>query len=250
MWSQSAVTTFSIAVLAPVRGGAVHFWPRPAGYFHQTERMATVTPTQTKSRWRQVPALSSQDYWRTCLVIALIGCSSAASVPPPGAGPIAPVLGDLRPMPSDSVFLLEQSGLSPRDTTVVFQASKGRSIVMRHVAPDNAIFAILAVPPDSGSTELIEVALNHVPGLYGIRVNAQPRLPEGSTLTFSYAIHFQAPVGALGRYRTRIRFSNSLGIAELQPDGRLKFQRELRPATDILSAAITSSGEFYVAAPR
>ncbi len=160
------------------------------------------------------------------------------------------VLANLPPQPLDRVLLLEQSGASPDDTTVTFAASRGRSIAMRHAPPDNAVFAILAVPADPLATDTIVLTLAPMPGRYGLRIDAAPRLPPGTSLTFSYAIHFQAPAGALARYATVSRFARAMGIGRVLGSDRFQFLPERHPATDMLATSVDLPGDYIVAAPR
>src|SRR5690606_17384899 len=117
------------------------------------------------------------------------------------------------------------------DTTVRFARTAGRTIVLRHPAPDNATFAVLVVPADSTGTGEVELTLAPAPGRYGLTVGATPELPKGATLRFSYAAHFQAPPGSLDRYVSVTRLEQGLGAGRV--DGtQLRFVAATRPAAD------------------
>lgn len=148
------------------------------------------------------------------------------------------------------VLILEQAGVAPVDTTVTFSARSGRTIVMRHAAPDNAIFAILEIPGDTAGRGETTLRMEQLPGRYGVRLSATPAWPRGVTLTFSYAIHFQAPDGTNKHYLGRSFYEAALGIGLVLPDGRLDFEPTERPAADMLRTLALVPGEYLVAAPR
>jgi hypothetical protein len=148
------------------------------------------------------------------------------------------------------VLVLEQAGVAPTDTSVSFAARDGRTIVMRHVPPDNAVFATLTVPPDSAATGTLTVSLRQVPGRYGLVVTATPTWPTGTTLSFSYAMHFQAPDGIAAHYLGPSLYESALGIGRVMDEGRFDFLPTTRPAADMLRAAITEPGQYAAAAPR
>lgn len=154
------------------------------------------------------------------------------------------------PLPLADVLILEQAGVSPSDTTVRFAARDGRTIVMRHVPPDNAVFATVTVPPDSGATDQVTMTLSQVPGRYGLRLSAQPRWPAGVTLTYSFAMHFQAPDGIDEHYLGPSLYEAALGIGRVLPDDRFEFLPTRRPAGDMLRATLSEPGQYAAAAPR
>lgn len=154
------------------------------------------------------------------------------------------------PLPINQVWLLERSGLSPMDTTVTVDASAGRVIVVRHPAPDNAVFAMISIPPDSTASDSVQVALRPTPGRYGIEITASPRIPPGSQLTFSYAVHFVAPTEGVTAYGSATRFELGLGVGRVQPDARLRFIAGDRPAADMLRVPVGENGLYQVAAPK
>ncbi|HRP08754.1 MAG TPA: hypothetical protein PLL69_09745, partial [Gemmatimonadales bacterium] len=129
-----------------------------------------------------------------CLALGapLAGCAPA----PYGAntGPAnSTLLAAMAPLPAEKLLLPDRSGVSPNDTTVQYPAARGRTIVVRHTPPDNAVFAILEVPGDSSGSDQATIGISVIPGRYGVTITGQPSLPAGTRLTFSYAIHFQAP---------------------------------------------------------
>ena len=183
------------------------------------------------------------------MVLVAAGCGGPQFQP--GAQPDPTnTLPALPPQPLDQVLILEQAGIAPSDTVVTFGADRGRRVLMRHAPPDNAIFAIVDFPPDSGATDSITVTLRPVPGRYGLVVSASPRLPPRGSATFSYAIHFLAPPLEGSRYPSEITYSQWLGIGRLTGNDRLTFLPFSRPATDMVRAALTEPGEYLVAAPR
>jgi hypothetical protein len=184
----------------------------------------------------------------TATLLLLAACAGRRSAGTLGAEPA--VLASLPPQPLDRVLLLGQAGASPSDTAVAFAAWRGRTVVIRHPPPDNAIFAMITVPADSTATDSVALTLTPMPGRYGLRLLATPRLPAGTVLTFSYAIHFHAPEGAEASYGSVSRYARSMGIGQLLDDGRFRFLPERRPATDMLAIELPGSGEYAVAAPR
>lgn len=151
-------------------------------------------------------------------------------------------------MPRDRLWELGHGGDQPADTTHRFAAATGRVIVLRHPAPDHSVFALLTVPAREGADSLT-VRLTPVRDRYAITI-AGDALPRGTTLTFSYAIHFAPPAGASARYPTALRLERALAIGRLEGDGRVQLLASERPASDVLRAALTGPGTYLVAAPR
>jgi hypothetical protein len=144
----------------------------------------------------------------------------------------------------------DRSGISPPDTVIRFAARVGRTVVLRHAPPDNAVFAILSVPADSTATDSLTLTLRVTPGRYGLQVLGEPRLPTGSLLTFSMAIHFQAPPEVpSATYPSATRYAAWLGIGLLQADGGLRYHDTSRPGGDLLRTVLGANGEYLVAAP-
>lgn len=148
------------------------------------------------------------------------------------------------------MLVLEQAGISPTDTVVRFAAASGRRVLLRHAPPDNAVFAVVDLPPDSSASDSITLTLRPTPGRYGLSVVAAPRLPSGGRITFSYAIHFRAPPLDSSRYRGEVAYAQWLGIGRLTESDRLTFLPSRRPAADMVRAAMDEPGVYLVAAPR
>ena len=122
--------------------------------------------------------------------------------------------------------------------------------MLRHAPPDNAVFAILAVPADSVAADSVTLTLRVTPGRYGLQVQGEPRVPPGTVLTFSYAIHFQAPSTVpSAAYPTVTRFADWLAVGQLQPDGGLRYFPTTRPGGDLLRIVLQENGEYLIAAP-
>ncbi len=154
------------------------------------------------------------------------------------------------PMALDSVWLVGRGGPSPTDTVVGFDAAAGRTIVMRHPAPDNATFAVVTVAPDSSRRGELELRLLPTPGRYGLTITAEPALPTGTTLRFSYAAHFVAPQGATERYPSVTRLEQALGMGRVLAGDRFQFIRATRPAGDIMQVTLDTAGTYHLAAAR
>lgn len=183
------------------------------------------------------------------LLFAALACGGPQFQPGDQPDPTT-TLPAMPPQPLDQVLILEQAGISPSDTVVTFDAAAGRRVLLRHAPPDNAIFAIVDIPPDSGATDAITLTLSPVPGRYGLVIAATPRLPPRGSATFSYAIHFLAPSLDGTRYAGEVAYSQWLGIGRMTAPDRLTFLPFSRPATDMVRASLTEPGEYLVAAPR
>ncbi|MEP6590802.1 MAG: hypothetical protein ABJC19_06440 [Gemmatimonadota bacterium] len=157
------------------------------------------------------------------------------------------------PIAATSVWILERSGASPPDTAVTFRAAEGRTIVMRHEAPDNAIFAILSIPAGAvvaKSGDSATIALVSTPGRYGVTLTTNDSLGAGIKLTFSYATHFQEPSEATGRYPTPGQFEQATAPAHALPSGQLQFVVNERPAADMIRFPVTAAGTWLLAARK
>lgn len=184
----------------------------------------------------------------------LIACGVAGCAPKQfgvSSGPTpAEQLAALPPQAADQLLFPDRSGVSPPDTMVRVAARIGRTIVLRHAPPDNAVFAILAVPADSTAADSLTLTLRVTPGRYGLMVQGEPRLPAGTVLTFSYAIHFQAPPEVpSAAYPTITRFADWLAVGQLLTDGGLRYHPTTRPGGDLLRIVLEGGGEYLVAAP-
>ncbi len=162
----------------------------------------------------------------------------------------AALLRDGPPLAMTQVLVLEQAGVAPTDTSVTYETRMGRTIVMRHVPPDNAVFMTLTIPADSTATGETTIQLVQSPGQYGITATASPAWPKGAHLTFSYAIHFQAPAGIEQHYLGRSFYEAALGIGMVTAEGKLDFEETTRPAADMVRAPAAAAGQYLVAAPR
>lgn len=208
----------------------------------RSPRLGAIRPRSLGRCLRDVAAVS--------VIATGIGSCTTRQIAPVGAPATTVRLSSLPPRAAEGLLFLEQAGVSPEDTVVTFDASRGRTVVVRHAPPDNAIFAMIAIPADSGASGQTTLSISHIPGRYGVRLEAIPGLPRGSTLTFSYAVHFLPPAGAMARYSNVTRFARALGVVRLRDDGLFQFLAERRPAADMLRAPIDEPGEFLVAAPR
>lgn len=133
---------------------------------------------------------------------------------------------------------------------VRFSARAGRTIVLRHAPPDNAVFAIVHIPADTAASDSLTLTLRVTPGRYGLVVDGEPRVTAGTLLTFSYAIHFQAPSEIpSAAYSTITRYADWLAVGRLQADGGLRYHETTRPGGDLLRIVLSEDGEYLVAAP-
>jgi hypothetical protein len=122
--------------------------------------------------------------------------------------------------------------------------------MVRRGAPDNSLFARIAIPPDTARTDSIRITVRPRPGVYGIDLESSGPLPVGISLTISYAIHFVAPAGARDRYGSDLGFERALYIAQATAAGRIEFLPTSRPGSDLVAAAIPGPGRYLVAAPK
>lgn len=177
----------------------------------------------------------------------MAGCSPATIATRPSTDPVAAFVAG-PPVPRATLWELGHGGDQPSDTTHRFAARQGRVIVLRHPAPDHSVFALLTIPP-ADRDDSLTVRVAPVPGRYSVAITGDP-LPSGTTLAFSYAIHFAPPDSARPRYPTGSRFERALAIGQLQSDGRVQLLASERPAMDVLRTAISGRGTYLVAAPR
>jgi hypothetical protein len=193
------------------------------------------------------PALST-----FAILLAVSGCHrntlNDPGTPSPGA-----TLYQGPPVTMDKVWVPELAGTTPGDTSVTFAADSGRTIIVRHGPPDNAIFAIIqfgpaALKPVSGV--MATVMIHPVPGRVGVEILTPDTFGVGAQATMSYAIHFQTPSDALTKFGSAGRFEQALAAARTLPDGRLQFLRTERPAADMVRFAITGPATYLLATPR
>ena len=180
----------------------------------------------------------------------LFSCASAAVTP---GKPPAPFTGDpTRTYTLSQVYLLQVSDPPVPDTTVRVRRGVPRVILLRHPAPDDLTFAELAIPTtafDSTSADSVDVAIHVRPGVYGVDLTTSAPL-KAATLTFKYAVHFQAPADARTATGSDVAFERLLAIGKLGAGETIVFQRSQRPAADNLSAALASAGSYVVGAPK
>ena len=185
-----------------------------------------------------------------CLVTGISACQgSAASIEGPAPGP-AP-----RVYRADQVFTVEVWGAQAPDTAVTFEASAGRSIVLRHGPPDNTVFAEIDVPSGAlvpaQNGDRVTLSIRPLPGTYGLTLESEATLASPVLLTFKYPVHFAAPSDSRTRYPTDVLFEQALVVALAEDDGA-QFQtlRSTRPASDNLRATAATLGRYQMVAPR
>lgn len=167
-----------------------------------------------------------------------------------GGAPGVPAPRPPPPATMETAFILESSGVPPEDTSLTLAPAEGRVVILRRGAPDNSLFAEVAVPPAAEGSPPGQASLRITPrpGLYGLDLAGE--VPPGSRVTFSYGVHFVAPAGARERYGSDLSFEEALWVARVEPDGRVVFLPTARPGSDLLSATIPGPGRYVVAAPR
>ncbi|MGH7702070.1 MAG: hypothetical protein ACREMO_03190, partial [Gemmatimonadales bacterium] len=191
------------------------------------------------------PGLRRASGWAA--LSAVLACRSGGiaadpSTPPPPVGP--------RILPADQLYVLEASGTPPGDTTLAFPVGTARTVILRHGAPDNTVFAQVVFPAaafaqDVG-TDSVHVSLRPRPGIYGLEFACDRPLAAkaGARLVFKYPVHFSAPVGAQQRYGSAVAFERALAVAQLDSDGRYDLLPSARPATDNLEARLSRPGTY------
>src|SRR5690606_29616041 len=92
------------------------------------------------------------------LTLASVACAGNQYGPTDGPSRQA-LLAGMPTLPLSQILIADRAGLSPSDTAVTFHARQGRTVVMRHTAPDNSIYAILTVPADSSASDSVTVSL-------------------------------------------------------------------------------------------
>ena len=153
----------------------------------------------------------------------------------------------------DKVWLLEAGGTPVSDTTVAFPLAAGRTIVLRHAMPDDAIFLILQFPATKDSLrarDSVHVTIRPMRGKYGFTLATADKLGAGVQATFSYALHFQAPADAATKYPSPGRFEAVLTPALVGADNKIEFLAGARPAADMIRFPVTAAGTFALAAIR
>jgi len=182
------------------------------------------------------------------IIALLLVAACHSSAPKPAPTPVgAPGSTTL----ADKTWLLEASGPPVHDTTVAFAAGVGRTIVLRHEAPDDAMFLILEFPRDSTrARDSVHVRVHPVAGKYAFALVTQDKLGAGARATFVYAMHFRTPADAIVKYPSPGRFEQLLSPAELTADNKVKFLAGTRPAADMLRFGLAAAGSYGLVALR
>jgi hypothetical protein len=198
------------------------------------------------------------------LLLLATSCGRGGSrwgVPPePGAASlVAPVPP---PLPLGQVFILEAAGSQPDDSVVSIPNGDGRVIVLRRSAPDFGLFATVDLFHRTDSTAAtpavapslvaagVRIGLKPLPGRYGLDLSIEGAAADSATITFSYGTHFVAPAGARERYGSNLAFEKALSIGRVGDDSIVVFLPTTRPGADMVTAPLTGSGRYVVAAPR
>ena len=153
----------------------------------------------------------------------------------------------------DKVWLLEASGAPVPDTSVTFAATTGRTIVLRHAPPDDAIFLILDFPAATDTMharDSVHVRVHPVAGKYAFELVTTDKLPGNASATFSYAVHFRAPAGASVKYPSAGKFEQALAPAELGAANKVQFIGGVRPAADVVRFPVAAAGSYALVAAR
>jgi hypothetical protein len=153
----------------------------------------------------------------------------------------------------DKVWLLEASGTIVPDTAVTFAVASGRTIVLRHKAPDDAIFLVLRFPAAADSlrpTDSMHVLIHPTPGKYAFSLTTDDKLGRGIDATFSYAFHFQTPSDALPTYPSPGRFEARIAPASIAGDNNVQFLLGTRPAADMIRFPVSAPGTYGLAVAR
>ena len=190
-------------------------------------------------RWVRASAIAA-------VLGAACGGRSRPSDPPPGPGPA-------RTLPIASVYLLQQSGAPPPDTTVTLIAGTPRHILFRTPPPDNAVIADVyfgAQAFQAAAGTPVPVTLRASPAAFGLILEAGTPFQAGGEITFKYAVHFVAPPEAASRYPSHVLLERALAIGRLNAAGEIDLLPSVRPASDNLQAPAASAGTYLVAAPR
>ncbi len=181
-----------------------------------------------------------------CGLLAACGGGSAAS----RASAPAPQPGTQ--LPRNQLLVLEEWGAAPADTAVTIATGRSRTIVLRHGAPDNTVFATLRLPDSlwAPGADSARITIEPLPGIYGVHISSSVPWQRQAILTFKYPVHFSAPAAARLRYDSDFSYERALAVTEQGPDGRYTLLASDRPATDNLAARIPAPGAYVVAAPR
>ncbi len=187
--------------------------------------------------------------------ITLVLCvASIAACGSKGANSPRPESVITQTLPVDQLYLVEVGGVPPADTSVTFKTGEPRTVIMRHPAPDNGVFAELVFPadmfPNGGPEDSVTVQAAVRPGLYGLDISSTVQTDKTGIVRFKYPVHFSAPQGALAKYGNAVRYEQVLQIGRQIEDGRYALYRSTRRASDNLEAPMVLPGRFVVGAPR
>jgi hypothetical protein len=184
------------------------------------------------------------------LLLPAAGCHGNRVDAAAGAAPAAIAVAPATTL--DKVWLIEASGLPVPDTAITFAAKSGRTIVLRHARPDNAIFLILDFPPSADSAQAgdsVHVRVQPVAGKYAFMLSTPDRFAPAQA-TFSYAIHFRAPAEASAKYPSTALLEQALGPALLGAANKVQFLGGTRPAADVVRFPVTAAGSYGLVAVR
>lgn len=183
------------------------------------------------------------------LVLAISACGRATTQ---GAGDAS---GDApRERLLSQLYVLEMSGIPPEDTVVTFRSGLARTIVLRHGPPDNTVFVELAFPDSvfqgSQFPDSVTATIKPRPGVYGLDLGLSALPRRGATIRFKYPVHFLAPVAALRKHGSAVRFERTLSVARRIEGERFALLPSDRPASDNLRSALPGPGTYLVAGVR
>jgi hypothetical protein len=182
------------------------------------------------------------------IVVLAAACGGRSAPADRPAGPTP-----ARTLPLAGVFLLQESGAPPPDTTVTLIAGTPRHILFRTAAPDNTVvadvfFGAQAFQAADGTP--VPVTLRASPAAFGVILQAGAPFQVGGEITFKYAVHFDAPPEAAARYPNHVLLERALAVGRLGAGGEIDLLPSVRPASDNLQAPAASPGTYVVAAPR
>jgi hypothetical protein len=153
----------------------------------------------------------------------------------------------------DKVWQLEASGAPVPDTSVTFAAKSGRTIVLRHAHPDDAIFLILDFPPSTDTSragDSLHIRVQPVAGKYAFVLATPDKFAPAAQATFSYALHFRAPTEASAKYPSTGALEQALAPALLGAASKVQFVGGTRPAADVVRFPVAAAGSYGLVAPR
>jgi hypothetical protein len=180
------------------------------------------------------------------MLVAACGGRSTVADPPPGPTPA-------RTLPIASVYLLQESGPPPPDTTVTLVAGTPRHILFRTQPPDNTVIADVFFGAQAFQAAVgtpVPVTLRASPAAFGLILEAGAPFQAGAEITFKYAVHFVAPPEAVSKYPNHVVLERALAVGRLNAGGEIDLLPSVRPASDNLQAPAATPGTYVVAAPR